>query len=136
MDSLLRNFKRSFNNVWLVNSPHINSLFTCFAESILRGVWGETLKALIFSLKNKEDLPSFKCFAKDKYGAIYKNSFYGPSFGRRARFRIDGKSAQRSRALIEYPYSVPIEVDNEHRGFLAGTDGYFSPENYEVFYLA
>ena len=116
MDSLLRNFKRSFNNICLVNSPHINSLFTCFAESTPRGVWGETLKAFIFSLKNSEGLPPFKCFAKYKYKAIYKNSAYGPSFGSGPYFRIYGKSAQRSMAVIEDPYSVPMEVNKEHRG--------------------
>ena len=118
-----------------MNSPHINSLFTCFAESTLKGVWGETLKAFIFSLKNSEALPPFKCFAKDKYKAIFKNSAYGPSFGRGPYFRIYGKSAQRSLAVIEKPYRTPIEVNNEDR-ILAGTYSYFSPDNYEVFYLA
>ena len=118
-----------------MNSPNVNTWVSCFADSPSSPYWGKSLKAFIFSLKKSEGLPPFKCFANDKDKAIYQSSFHGPSFGEGPFFRIYGKSAQRSRAYIEYPYVVPIEV-NDKGEVLAGTDKLFSPDNYEVLYLA
>ena len=78
-DLLLRNFNGFFNDFWIVNSPNVNSLFYSFTESPSAGTWGETLKAFVFSLKNSEDLPPFKCFVKNQYRTVYKSSSYGQS---------------------------------------------------------
>ena len=94
--------------------------------------WGETLKAFIFSLRNSESLPPFKCLAKYGKYAIYKDVDYGPSFGDGPFFYIKYK---RSLAYIHTPYSVPTEVSYRDN-VLIGTSGPFSPNNYEVFYLA
>ena len=117
-----------------MNSPIDNNCFSFFADS--SGTWGETLKAFIFSIKNCEGLPPFKCFAENKRKAIYKNSDYGPSFGEGPFLRVFGKYAQRSLADIPLPYIVPKEVSNNYRVVLAGTYRTFSPDNYEVLYLA
>ncbi|XP_015749600.1 PREDICTED: uncharacterized protein LOC107329426 [Acropora digitifera] len=100
------------------------------------GTWGDTLKAFIFSLKNSEGLPPFKCFAENERKAIYKSSAYGPSFGEGPFLRIFGKTTQRSMAVIGNPYRVPKEVRNKQRFVLVGTYKTFSPDNFEVFYLA
>ena len=65
-----------------MTSLNVDSLlmFSSFAESNSIGILGNTLNAFIFSLKNSEGLPPFKCFAKD--GAIYRNVCCGPSFGK------------------------------------------------------
>lgn len=110
-------------------------MFSCFAESNPDGTWSDTPKAFIFSLKNSERLPPFKCLAKDKRKAIYKNSLYGPSFGEGPTVCI-GSPREDSVAQIGTPYSAPIEV-NDKDNVLAGPlrYGYFTPDNYEVFYL-
>ena len=114
-------------------SLDVNRLFSCFAESI--EAYGETLKAFIFSLKNSEGLPPFKCMAQDKSKAIYKSSLHGPSFGEGPTFGI-GYPKEESLAQIGTPYSAPREVNNKDK-VLAGPlhYGYFTPDNYEVFYL-
>ena len=118
-----------------MNNPIVNSCFTCFADS--SGTSGDTLKAFIFSLKNSEGLPPFKCFAENENKAIFKSSAYGPTFGEVQGLSIFGKYAKRSRAEIEIPYIVPKEVGIKYREVvLAGTSRTFSPDNYEVFYLA
>lgn len=121
-----------------VNSPDVNtqSLFSCFAESPKsKAIKGHTLKAFIFSLKSIETLPPFKCLAEKKDNAIYKRSTYGPSFGRGPFVYID--QFKEALARIGTPYSLPIEVNKEDsRCVLAGTKEIFSPDNYEVFYLA
>ena len=99
---------------------------------------GETLNAFIFSLTNSEGLPPFKCFAKNKDYAIYKNSRYGPTFGDYQGLRItdrDKGARGEAQAIIFDPYGVPTEV-NDNVKVLAGIAGPFSPDNYEVFYLA
>ena len=111
-------------------------MFSCFAESIAGGTSGNTLKAFIFSLKSRTDLPPFKCLASEKDGAIYKGSSYGPTFGKEQTLRISGKDATRSKAWIKSPYIVPAEVSPiDHLVVLAGTKRSFRPTNYEVFYL-
>ena len=117
-----------------MNSSDVNRLFSCFVES----VQGQTLtlKAFIFSLKNNEALPPFKCFAKNNGLTIHKSSKYGPSFGPSKRAALYIKNGrQDSKARIDNMCSVPNEVENSNN-VLAGTDRAFSPYNYEVFYLA
>ena len=119
-----------------MNSPDVNRLFFCFADLESSGTPGHTHKAFIFSLENNEALPPFKCLAKDKKNAIYKGSSRGPSFGKGPYFTIFGSgSATRSMAAIYTPYIAPTEVHNTN-SVLAGTAKRFSPDNYEVFYLA
>ena len=120
-----------------MNSPDVHRLCSCFAELASGRTEGKTRKAFIFSLKNSEALPPFKCLATYERKAIYKNLNYGPSFGRGPYFTIYGTSAQDSMASIQYPYSVPREFQvNSKECVLAGTKETFSPDNYEVFYLA
>ena len=111
-DFLLGNFKGCFNDFCTVNSPNVNSLFYSFAESPSVGTWGETLKAFVFSLKNSEDLPPFKCFAKNKYRTVYKSSAYGPKFGKIEIAYRHSKKRVEARAFLYEPYSVPAEVNN------------------------
>ena len=115
--------------------PDVNRLFSCFAESTPPRSYGKTLKAFIFSLKNSEGLPPFKCMADGKDFAIYRSSLYGPSFGQGPTFGI-GNPKEDSLAQIGTPYRAPIEVENKDK-VLAGhlPYGVFTPDNYEVFYL-
>ena len=118
-----------------MNSPNVNSLFSCFAGS--RDGWGETLKAFLFSLKNSEGLPPFKCLAKIGKNAIFNRRYFGPTFGRYPGLHIRrGLSdvGARAMATISESYSVPTGVNNTWK-VLAGTTGYFFFDNYEVFYL-
>ena len=117
-----------------MNSPNVNSLFYSFAESPSVGTWGETLKAFVFSLKNSEDLPPFKCFAKNKYRTVYKSSAYGPKFGKIEIAYRHSKKRVEARAFLYEPYSVPAEVNNNYN-VLVGTAKRFFPDNYEVFFL-
>ena len=134
-DSLLRNFNGCFNDFCIVNSPNVNSLFYCFAESPSIGTYGETLKAFVFSLKNSEGLPKFKCFAKNKRRTVYKGSAYGPTFGLiEITYRYRNKRVEATAFLYE-PYSVPAEV-NKNYNVLVGSANTFFPDNYEVFFLA
>ena len=112
---------------------YVNRLFSCFADSTSRRTRrGNTLKAFIFSLKNSEALPPFKCLAKNKRNAIYMSSSYGPSFGAGPFLYIVSQSL--SMAVIGDPYSIPKEVTRKDT-VLAGTP-LFTPDNYEVFHLA
>ena len=97
---------------------------------------GHTPKSFIFSLKNSEGLPPFKCLAKDKRNAIYDSSVYGPTFGEGEAFTTgENEAYPTAKAWIDAPYSVPIEVMDSN-GVLAGNNGNFNPDNYEVFSLA
>ena len=117
-----------------MNSADVNRFLSCFAES--REDVGHTLKAFIFSLKNSEGLPPFKCLAKDKRNAIYDSSVYGPTFGKGSSFTTGENLAwATAKAWIGAPYSVPKEVTDK-KGVLAGNTGNFYPDNYEVFSLA
>ena len=116
-----------------MNNPNVNRLFSCFADP--KDTKNHPLEAFIFSLKNSEALPPFKCLATDKTKAIYKGFDSGPSFGEAPFFKIHGNHAQNSQAVIDDPYSPPKEVDKKDL-VLAGTRGLFTPDNYEVFYLA
>ena len=117
-----------------MNSSDVNRLFSCFAESRFGVMRDSTFKAFIFSLRNSEGLPPFKCFAKDKGVVIYKSSSYGPSFGTTVTpFLYIGR--KRSKARIVDTYSATMEVNNK-ASVLAGTSEFFFPDNYEVFYLA
>ena len=127
-------YTRIFFHFCILNSPNVNSLFYSFAGSPSVGIWGETLKAFVFSLNNSEDLPPFKCFTKNKYRTVYKSSSYGPRFGKlEIAYRYSNKRVE-ARAFLYKPYSGPAEVKNNYN-VLVGTAKPFSPDNYEVFFL-
>ena len=108
----------------------------CLAGSFSGPATGETLNTFIFSLKNYKALPPFKCLANDKQGLTYTNRLHGPSFGKGPYISIR-KGEKKSRAWIDAPFIVPVEMNDEDRKkVLAGTAGKFQPENYEVFSLA
>ena len=111
----------------------LTGCFFCFADSRSHE-YGHTHEAFIFSLENRETLPPFKCLATSETKAIYNNLVYGPSFGETLCLVIEGDRAKQSRAVIDAPYSPPIEVADKE-SVLAGTTGFFCPDNYEVFYL-
>ena len=110
-------------------------MFSCFAESPSGEKRGETLNAFIFSLSNSRGLPPFKCLAKDKDGAIYMHSGYGPSFGKKPSLSI-AYPKDWSVAEIDTPYNVPKQVSDKDRNRVLTGTYIFSPDNYEVFYLA
>lgn len=67
--------------------------------------------------------------------AIYKDSFFGPTFGRGYDIQIDNKADLHRYSYTEFgnAYEVPSGVLNRHT-VLAGSYN-FSPTEYEVFYL-
>ena len=104
-----------------------------FSES--SGGYGATSEAFIFSLNNNEGLAPFvsKVNKEDTGRAIYRHSYYGPSFGSDVFIRDNVDSNRKSIARLGYRFSVPPAVKNEYT-VLAGTE-YFSPDEVEVFYL-
>ena len=108
-------------------------LFSCSSES--SGGYGNTAKAFIFSLSNKEDLRPFKSIVRLPAYAIYRKSDYGPRFG--ARIIVIADQANRnnfSRASLFFAYIAPSGV-RYPKTILAGSY-YFTPDDWEVFYLA
>lgn len=75
---------------------------------------------------------------KDPAYAIYRGSDFGPTFGKGADIYIatnvstDGISAY---TKFGASYSVPSGVQNPYTA-LAGTVNLFTPDDWEVFYLA
>ena len=80
-----------------------------------------------------------KYFARAKYEAIFKHSYYALLFGvTNPGLQItdrDYGTIGEATAWIENPYSVPTEFNDEYK-VLAGTPETFSPNNYEVLYLS
>ena len=108
----------------------------CLAGSFSGRSAGETLNTFIFSLKNNKALPPFKCLAKDKYGLTYSSPLHGPSFGLQPCILVL-KGQKRSRARIGPPFIAPVKMNyQDQKEVLAGTADRFSPDNYEVFFLA
>ena len=94
---------------------------------------GFTRKAFIFSISNKEELYPFVSKVKRPYGAIYRWTGSGPSFGFDIIIANNANSNSRSLARLGSDYPVPAAVQNRKK-VLAGTK-YFSPDEVEVFYL-
>ena len=94
-----------------MSSLNVDSLlmFSSFAESDSIGILDNTLNAFIFSLKNSEGLPPFKCFAKNEHGAIYKNECCGPSFGKGPylRFRISESVCIKVQCMCDSKLKIP-----------------------------
>jgi len=102
------------------------------------GTYGSSSKAFIFSLNNREDLGLFKSEIKtaDQEYAIYKDEYFGPTFGRGYDIQIDNYANQHNDSYTEFgnSYTVPGGVI-DRRTILAGSYE-FSPNELEVFYLA
>ena len=109
-------------------------LFT-FGFSESSGNWSATSEAFIFSLNNNEGLAPFVSKVKKGYSgtAIYRNSYYGPSFGSDVSIRDNADRDSKSKARLRKYYSVPPAVKDRYT-VLAGTEN-FSPDEVEVFYL-
>ena len=97
------------------------------------GAFGETPNAFIFSLNNNEGLAPFMSKVKEtfEYGAIYRYSGYGPTFGN--DLVIKAQISQSTESLGSY-YSVPSSV-RDRATILMGPGPHFSPDKVEVFYL-
>ena len=108
-------------------------LFSCSSES--SGGFCHTSKAFIFSLNNKEGLKPFKSDVTTPEEAIHGKSKFGPKFGSGDIVVADqANSNSNSRSVFGSSYSVPSGVTDRKR-ILAGSN-YFTPDDWEVFYLA
>ena len=98
---------------------------------------GATSEAFIFSLNNSKGLAPFVSKVKPgKAGkAIYRSSYYGPNFGRDLIIYVEASRKMRSEASLGNDYPVPASVKDKGRTILTGKDGFFSPDEVEVFYL-
>ena len=108
-----------------------------FSEGIEgQGVYENTSKAFIFSLRNKEELGPFKSMVTEPSKAIFNQKYVGPTFGR-DDIRIDryrsGVKSSSGYTHFGRSYSVPERVNNS-KTVLAGTHD-FEPDEVEVFYL-
>ena len=109
--------------------------FTLLAALESSGGFNFTTKAFIFSLHNKEGLGPFKSLVTDPSTAIYRDLAQGPSFGWcDICIENNANNNTESRTNFGDSYSVPSGVKNELT-ILAGTR-LFSPDDWEVFYLA
>ena len=108
--------------------------FYCSLES--SGYYGSTSNAFIFSLRNKEGLEPFKSMVRKPSYAIEWTSVYGPTFGGGLDIHIASNANinQDSYTRFGHSYSVPSGVRGSDT-ILAGTE-YFTPDDWEVFYLA
>ena len=109
-------------------------LFSCSSEP--SGYYSYTSNAFIFSLSNKEDLKPFKSKVRKPASAIYRHSSYGPIFGGVDILIADqANNNSNSRAYrFGHSYYVPSGV-TDRRTILAGSS-HFTPDDWEVFYLA
>ena len=115
----------------------------CFIFVLLESSGGDgaTSEAFIFSLKNSEGLAPFVSKVKPgKVGeAIYGSSYNGPTFGQDLIIHVEAIRKKDSEASLGRYYSVPASVkekgSNKGRTILMGSDGTFSPDEVEVFYL-
>ena len=109
-------------------------LFSCPSES--SGGYGTTSKAFIFSLNNKEGLKPFKSNVTIPGYAIYRRSGYGPAFGYGGNIHIADQANSNANSFTRFGhfYSVPSGV-TDPQTILAGSY-YFTPDDWEVFYLA
>ena len=86
-------------------------------------------------MKNREQLGPFMSMVKTPKYAIYKDSFFGPTFGRGYDIQIENRADSHSYSYTEFgnAYEVPSGV-LDRRTVLAGSYN-FSPDAVEVFYL-
>ena len=112
----------------------IVSIFIVLSES--SGLWASTSNSFIFSLRNKEGLGAFKRLVSYPSRAVYWRLGYGPTFGEGHDIYIanNANSTQNSYTLLGHSYPFPSGVQDSNT-ILAGTH-YFTPDDWEVFYLA
>jgi len=98
------------------------------------GSYGNTSNAFIFSLRNNEGLGPFKSMAKNPSHAIYRSPEYGPAFGEDLVIGDNANLENDSVSDFGSEYFVPSGVQ-DRQTILAGSI-IFTPDEYEVFYLA
>ena len=98
---------------------------------------GATSEAFIFSLNNSEGLAPFVSKVKpETVGvAIQRGSYYGPKFGSDLVIHVEVTRRRYSKASLGNDYSVPASVKDKGSTILIGKDGFFPPDEVEVFYL-
>ena len=108
----------------------------CFVLLESSGGYAKTPNAFIFSLNNFEGLAPFLSKVKqEKTGkAIYRHSYYGPTFGNDLVIYLDAISISSSQADLGVYYFVPASVKDRHT-ILKGRGRSFSPDEVELFYL-
>ena len=115
----------------------------CFIFVLLESSfsYGATSEAFIFSLNNSEGLAPFVSKVKqERVGkAIERDSYYGPKFGEDLVIYVEASGRSSSKASLGVYYSVPASVkdkgSNKGKTILKGSEGTFSPDEVEVFYL-
>ena len=97
--------------------------------------------SFIYSLRNNDDLPSFKSTLRneDNDYAIWRYSSYGPTFGWGYDLYIanDAESNTASYARLGYTYNVPVGYlygQSNTDSLMGGSHG-FTPSEVEVLYL-
>ena len=106
-------------------------------SSASNGGYGSTTEAFIFSLRNEEAIGPFKSKVKEdrESEAIYRSSDCGPVFGEvDIKIRDEANTNQRSYTDFGEIYDAPTGV-RHRKNILAGTH-HFTPDEWEVFYLA
>ena len=108
-------------------------LFHVFVLLESNGGPAETPNAFIFSLNNFEGLAPFvsKVKKEETGTAIGRSSKTGPVFGYDVTIFLSSRYAE---AILGKSYSVPALVNNE-KTILKGSEGGFSPDEVEVFFL-
>ncbi|PFX22723.1 Neurogenic locus notch-like protein 4 [Stylophora pistillata] len=96
-----------------------------------------TSNAFIFSLRNKEELHPFKSMVLVSAYAIYRDSNRGPTFGNGWDIYISNNANSNNNSYADFAsdgyYETPKGVQ-DLTTILAGSL-YFSPDDWEVFYL-
>ena len=118
----------------LFETPILRLIFVLLESS---GGYGATSEAFIFSLNNSEGLAPFVSKVKpETVGvAIQRGSYYGPTFGSHLVIHVEVTRRRYSEASLGNDYSVPASVKDKGSTILIGKDGFFSPDEVEVFYL-
>ena len=120
----------------VVTRAVLNFIFSVFFSASYTPGYVTTYNAFIFSLNNKEGISAFKSKVADPQSAIYRLSTYGPTFGRGYDIFISDKADSNKKSLAAFglTYPAPSGVQDPLT-LLAGSD-YFTPDEWEVFYLA
>lgn len=112
-------------------------LFSC-TESFEQDRYAYTTNSFIFSLRNNEELAPFKSMVIRPSLAIERCSTCGPVFGRGHDLKIADHANTNTNSYTDFgewgSYAVPSGVRNQYT-VLAGSE-HFTPDDWEVFYLA
>lgn len=110
---------------------------SCSLESPeLRGSFGSTPNAFIFSLRNSEELePCKSVVTVPGVSAIYRDARYGPTFGDGWDLCIAPYANRYNDSYTKFGSYYPAQSGVQGPfTVLVGTQ-YFSPDDWEVFYL-